>query len=673
MSRLLPSFLPALLLALVGCPGVPEYVERATTVRFEPASDDFWARGMPSDLRREEDGTYDLEKWPGDWDGELASMWLLAADDRLRDGWGVSSGAFLQLSGAVDPATLPESPEASLAAGASVFLLDVDPDSAERGRRFPLDVSFLEVEDTYSPGNLLAAVPLFGFVRRPHTTYALVVTDAVKDTSGEPIGASRAFYDALFGLEGADAAVVEHLRPLKETLEGEGFELARVAGATVFTTMDPSAELRDLADWAEAQPDPVLSEPWQVVAEHESYTLLTARYEVPVIQSGVRPYTRPGDGRIVYDDDGEPVIQLTQGVRLALTVPKAPQPSDGFPLTLYLHGSGGEYLQAVNRGPREEIEEAPEGEPGKGPAEWLARRGVATLAFDFPLHGDRNDPPDTSGLLLYNLLGNIDATLDNFHVAAMEVLFVSRLAMTTTVDAGLAGSLDTGGAPDGLIRFDPERLTAFGQSMGTTLGVAWATIDPRVKGLLFSGAGGILVEIAVTAVEPLPLKGAVEQFLEMKEGEELHLAHPLLHALQNLWDLVDPVAKAPHVVKEPFEGVPPKHVMMTAGVRDGYFHPRSQAAMAVALGVPLAGNPVEDILPARLGLAGIDPVSFPAQDTVNGRTAVVIEYEAPHTLGHYVVFNQEGARYQYTCFLASVGTEGGAKVPGPASLGDACP
>ena len=37
--------------------------------------------------------------------------------------------------------------------------------------------------------------------------------------------------------------------------------------------------------------------------------------------------------------------------------------------------------------------------------------------------------------------------------------------------------------------------------MGTTLGVAWATVDPRVDGLLFSGAGGILVEIAVTAVE----------------------------------------------------------------------------------------------------------------------------------------------------------------------------
>ena len=66
-----------------------------------------------------------------------------------------------------------------------------------------------------------------------------------------------------------------------------------------------------------------------------------------------------------------------------------PMPEGGFPLTIYMHGSGGEWYQAINRGERPEIEDAPGPYAGTGPAEWLARRGVATLGFDYPFHGDR--------------------------------------------------------------------------------------------------------------------------------------------------------------------------------------------------------------------------------------------------------------------------------------------
>ena len=51
----------------------------------------------------------------------------------------------------------------------------------------------------------------------------------------------------------------------------------------------------------------------------------------------------------------------TQAVRLALTIPKMAQPADGFPLTIFMHGSGGN-AQAIDRSPLPEVpnEERPD-------------------------------------------------------------------------------------------------------------------------------------------------------------------------------------------------------------------------------------------------------------------------------------------------------------------------
>lgn len=502
----LPFVLGTALVLSSAC--TPAFVERPTQVVLEPGSDDFWARPLPSDLRRQADGTFDLERWPGDWDNELLGMWLLATD-RRTEGWGLTGGMFLPLTGAVDESTLPADAEAFRGSDASVFLVDIDDTSPERGRRFPVRVRTLMKSDVYTRDHLLAVLPVFGFVRRPSTRYAVVVTEKVRDASGEPLGRSRAFHEALFATGDADARTSEHLAPLAAWLDEEGIPRERVVGAAVFTTLDPNAELQRLARFYEELPPPTLSEPWSVLEEQESYVVLEGRYDVPLVQSGERPYSRFGEGLIVWDDDGVPVEQERQSVRLALTLPKTPMPAEGFPLTIIMHGSGGNYRLAIERGPQEEDEDysKDQAEYGKGPAEWLARRGVATLGFDFPLHGDRNTPPDTTGLLLYNLFGNIEATLDNFNVAAAEVTYLSRLVESATVSASLSPLLDAGPASDGLIRFDDERLTAMGQSMGSTLGVALATVDPRIDGYLLSGAGGVLVEIAATSMQPFEFRG----------------------------------------------------------------------------------------------------------------------------------------------------------------------
>lgn len=615
--------------AATACGG---FEERTTQAVFDPAANDFWSLPMPSDLRREADGTFDLEKWPGRWrPNQVVEMWLNSSEERLKDGWGVSSGVFVPMSGAIDPASLPKDPTASMQDDASVFLIDIDPSSPEKGRRFPIEVSFLAKGDLYSPDNVLAAVPVFGFIRRTSTIYALIVTDNVLDANGDPIGRSQAFHDLI---ESDDS----HFAPLKDAIDIEN-----VAVAAVFKTFDHERTLVDLAAWAEQLPAPSLSSAWTAGSVYESYQVFTARFKVPVFQSGRRPYDRIGEGRIVVGADGKPVVSEEQTVEIVATIPKSDAPATGFPLTFVLHGSGGDRFMGVHRGPKPEVKDAPDAPPGTGPSEWLARRGIATIAMDFPLHGMRFDPPDTTGLVFYNLFGNIDGTIDNFHVAIVELLLLSRLMTDVEVDA--AGRR---------ISFDVERFSALSQSMGTTLGVPWAGVDPRVKAYVFSGAGGILVEIAVSALEPTVLKPTLESLMGLAgTGAELHLAHPLLHAFQNVWDWVDPIAKSPRVSKDPFPGQQPRSVMMTAGFRDGYFHPRGQAAMAVALGAQLTGEEIEPILAERLKLASQPTAAYPLTNNLNGRTVGVVQYAAPEEQGHYVVFNQEGARHQYTCFIAS--------------------
>lgn len=667
----------AALLVLAAC-DVP-FVEREVQGVWDPEGSDYWDLPMPSDQRREVNGTFDLEDYPRARESDLLADWFAVADRRL-DGWGLTSGSFHRFSGPLDASSLPSTPAASLAPDASVFLLDIDPSSPERGRRFPLWTRVLDAHlDRYTPEHLLAAIPVFGFVRRPRTEYALVVTTDLRDASGAAVGRSRAFHQA-FEDQGGPEEARALLKHLRETLDAEGFELERVAAAASFTTLDPEAPLLALARWAETLPAPALAGGWTLVEDHDEFQVLRATLPMPVIQTGERPYRAIGEGLIQRGPDGNPEIVEMQDTRLLLSVPKVAASAEGYPLVLHLHGSGGSAQDSIDRGPILEDrprDEQPTPAKGTGPAKWLARRGVASVAIDFPLHGIRHSPPDTSGLLLYNIFGNIGATIDNFMVSAMEMTIVSRLLVGLEVPLSEVSTATTAGlalaASDGVIRFDPEALTAMGQSMGSTIGTPWATVDPRVKGIILSGAGGNLVDIANHAIEPVPVKGIAEIALNLTRDEkELHLFHPALHAAQNLWDLVDPVAVAHHVTKEPHAGIPPKHVLMTAGYRDGYFAPTSQAAMAVSLGVPLVGEAVEPVLADTLALAGRESASFPLTNNLNGRTAGVLHYLGPNVNGHYVVFNQEGARFQYTCFAATMGRVEGPTLFAAQSLDAPC-
>ncbi len=368
MNRFKLCFISTLLMTVLTAGCSPDWVERSVQMSFSPESDNFWDMPLPSDLRRQSDGSYGVSNWPNNSSNGYLEMWLDTIDRRLLDGWGVSSGVFAPMTGAIAPDSLPQTPEASMLPDASVFLINIKEGSPRRGERIPMDVSFHGEPDMWSPDNYIAGIPVFGFLREINSEYALVITDKVIAADGTRVGRSKEFHDAFVGK--GDQTVRNHLEALKATLALEDFDLGSVAGAAVFSTLDPNALLLKLASWAETLPEPTLKETWEVREDYESYQVLVGTFEVPVIQLDERPYSKSGEGRIAWGEDGNPEIRSYQDIKLALTIPKTEQPKNGFPLTIYMHGSGGNWYQAITRGPQEEVaeelREAPE--PGTGPA-----------------------------------------------------------------------------------------------------------------------------------------------------------------------------------------------------------------------------------------------------------------------------------------------------------------
>lgn len=120
-------------------------------------------------------------------------------------------------------------------------------------------------------------------------------------------------------------------------------------------------------------------------------------------------------------------------------------------------------------------------------------------------------------------------------------------------------------------------------------------------------------------------------------------------------------------------GHPPRPFFMTAGIRDGYFHPNAETATAVSLFATAAGVDVDPTIPDALKLDGRSTVGYPLANNLNGVTAGVVQYAAPFELGHFVAFDVPDTQQQYTCFLAGVGTAAGPKISAPSGSDTICP
>jgi hypothetical protein len=631
-----------LALALVGCGRETPEEPAPTKVTFAPdeASSRFGAVPFPSDLQR--DPVTQLVR--------ISNFERIvgAHSDALRDGLGALDGfgrttaSVFFVDGAIDQASLPTRPEVS----GSAMLIDVDPASPERGRRFPVLARALPSL------RVVSVLPWPGTVLAPGRKYATVLTDRVRAANGTALAADERFVAML----GKRTTPAEQLYggAIDALVESGAVPSARaVAGLAVFTTSRATSELPALRELVRAEPAPqthfdgsfIFSrtttpdlDAWLGTPEkdenghdwpgldnpggvaHDAIgAIATFAYESP---SFLDAKTKHIEGRVIADAHAR--------VPVTIVVPLGAPPAEGFPVIVAAHGLGGtrNNLLAI--------------------ANELARGGFVTIGIDDVAHGARRGARDLvnnyvgtyrgpDGLPDRDQIGGLDffagfidllAIRDNLRQTVLDHVSLIRL-----VQRGGSGLEPIEPALGDKLRLDPTRVFWTGGSFGGIMGATTVAIEPELRAAALQVPGGGFMHLLITQS---PQMGGVVNTLirtayrldaaELDETEKLDAFHPLANIAGTVIESGDPLAFAPEVFGKPRPRSP--NVLLTYALDDEVLPNEATHALVRAMGLATLGTALRPIAGTARGTA-------PLTMNVGAGTGVAVEYApATHALGY---------------------------------------
>jgi hypothetical protein len=601
------------------------------------ANEDFYELPWPNNYWRKADGTLDLSAFPTN---AVIANTVRDIAQRDLDGFGKNAVMFVRFSGELDAATLP-SPEGSVTDTASVYVVDVDAMSPDYGKKTPVIVKF-HVEKTQTMGgNRLAIRPFPGFPLRDSTTYALVVTKRVHDTNGNAVVRDDDF-STVIGTGGAGMVgdTRTAYKPLWTWLdEAGGDERGDVIAASVFTTQNATKFGPALRKGVFGAAAPVARD----LAKGTSgtaFSTFTGAYDQPNFQAGQPAYISSG-GEITIGPDGAAVVTRTEPMRFAVTVPPGAVPTGGFPICIYQHGTGGDWISFID----------------DGTAERLAAQGIAVISTDQVLHGPRGGGTDPA-IAFFNL-NNPVAGRDNPLQGAADAWAMQRLLETLAIPASLDGTRD--------ITFNMDKLYFFGHSQGGLTGPAYIAFEPTLKGAVLSGTGGTFYLSLLTKTEPVNFPDLTATLVR---DEPLDEDNPTLGLAQMALERSDGVNYAPMMARETPLGdngqpLAPKNIFQTEGFTDHYAPNPVIEAFATALGGDIVQLPDQKELEG-VTLRGRMIKAPPFTNNVGSVTVALGQYKQAGTSdGHFVVFDVGSARKQSSQFLGTLAATGQATVVSP--------
>jgi len=633
----------------------------------------FFSAPFPGEHRRRGDGTVDLTGYPNPRRNQYAQSLLALAEQ--RDGFGLTSAVYFQLTGAINTEALPDI-AASVRPDAKVFLVGVEGQGA--GQRVPVYVSFQLDAGVYGARNLLAIRPVQGFVLRPETLYAAVVLNTVNDTQGRPIEASPALAQLLGGQSptALSAGALDAFRRGIDALRTQGVSLSTIAGLTVFRTGNPTRDMQRFREHALSQALPSPLQSFRRTDMFDSYCVYESVVEMPVYQRGEPPYaTRGGDWAV--DSRGVPMVQRRESARVVVTVPRRAMPANGYPIVIFSRTGGGGDRPLVDRGVRA-MPGGPAITPGTGPAFEFARAGWAGISPDGPHGGTRNVTRGDEQLLIFNFT-NLAAMRDNLRQSALELVLTAHMLPTLPIN-----SSDCPGAATEA-RFDVSALTIMGHSMGASIAPLAAAFEPKFRAMLLSGAGASWTENVIFKQHPLAVRPLADILVGYAgTGRQLRTDDPILNVLQWAGETADAQVFNRYVIDEAPE-MRPRHVLMMQGIVDHYILPSIANAGSLSLGLDFGGTPIDAITPEiasftpiapLLALNGRSVLPLPATANRSARgvtvTAILTQTREDGVEdGHEVVFQTVAPRRQYRCFLESL-ARGVPMVPAAGALDGAC-
>ncbi len=616
----------------------------------------FYGMPFPSDARRLPGGGPDLTGCPNP-----NGMWFVNEMVDLCEhqtlGASPSGPIYFQFNAPINPPV--DDPVGSVQPGASIFLVDVDPNSAFRLERNPIHTALVTTADSCRPANLLEILPVPGRDLRPRTTYAAVVLRSFGAPGAPFLGQNAALTSLLSGTAPVGSygvALQQTFDPLASALNGLGISPVDIAAATVFTTGDPAATLIQQTAYVDALP-PIAPTMIGVRDQYPGFTALVGTYQVPQYQAGVPPFILTG-GNEVTDAQGNPVPQRYDSVEFCVSIPAGKMPAKGFPLYFYIHGTGGLAGEAIDRGV--ETQKDVPSAPGTGIASWVAPHGWATSCAAGPLSPGRIGNLSGGGYIAYNFFNPV-AMRDNFVQMVLEMTHLRRMLMSLQIDPTLCPGCDVSASSTGKIYFDPDLTIVGGQSLGSYLAGMCASTLAGWKGAVLSGAGGSWIEFPFGPSVPLEPASIVND-LALPAGESVDIYHPFIMMADLALGPADNTHLLRHVYREPLPGHVPPHMLVVEGNPDHQVPEVLQRALILALGIDLAGPevgaaPDGQDLPV-LAISGRSELPYPVQSnltlaTGDTRTAAFVRYvEDPVTQdGHYVFFQETAPEQQMLDFL----------------------
>ena len=588
----------------------------STTVLSDPTlAGGFFDAPWPSDTRLRADGSIDLAGFPGRDTIGIADV-VLGRGEAATFGFGTNSAVYFRASGGIDAGTLPITAESSVLPRSTAVLLDLDDPAAGP---VPLLVDVKAAGTALRPSNLVTLLPYPGHPLRPSSRYAAAIFSGVLDTAGDRLAPSP-LLAALDGPAptGVEPATWTALRQDRDaTIEAVRartlWHPSELVAFTAFTTQDPTTEMAAMADAVAALPQPevVSRQPATAPCTAGGTSRSTGRLALPVWQAGVRPFLNDGGG-IVVGGNGQAVQQGVElgtsgtGVLLDVAIPCGPAPADGWPVLLWMAGTGG----SARAAPITEL----------GPNIPYAVFSIAPL-----YSGDRQVPApppfDTSDFLFYNHLNPLAGRTNQLQQAA-DTLYLERLTHAFTLEPGEISGLGVDG------RFDTSTVVLGGHSQGAgTLPLTLAVGPPNVRGGFMSSAGAGLYHSIVHRAD---VRALVDGLLGAQPGE-IDMFHPYPQVLQTFAEVADPANYASAVTAD---------VVLYAGLRDGCTSIETSTHLAEALDVPIANPQARRPLFGPEVLAHVPGYASPFEPAIvttpvshnlpGGRTGAVVQVDSGH-------------------------------------------
>lgn len=644
------------------CPITAQEDKGDPRVLFEVPKDkveEFFRLPYPNDIRLTSSGQVDLKGFPnpGPLLGEdLVGKYIEAIQKELK-GFSTNPTITFRFNKPIDFNSVELNNNEP-----SVIYINLD-----TGKRTGFNVSYNSGRTPYVCGSHMQVRAPTNRVLEEGQTYAIVMTDSVKDTNGNRLKRDKDF-DAMLNenapSDGALAQAHGRYKKLREWLkknetDGKFPKAGSVIAATVFTTHKPTETFAKFRETVFNQKEPSLKNivlcQDGVKSPCESDNAVTSRscgksdgkfheihakISLPIFQEGKAPYKTEG-GNIAFDGSGVPKVARTEDVCVAITIPKGDPPAEGWPVVVYAHGTGGNLRSHIADKTAERLSEVKSGDK---------TIKFATIGIDQVVHGLRRGEDKTHPNYLYFNFRNPQASLGNVLQNAAD-----QYALVRWLQSFKLASKDSPIQKD--IAFNKAQITFLGHSQGGFAGPLFLAYSKDVKAAVLSGAGGGLIFSLLGKTNPVNIAAGVRALLGEKPNSRVDANHPVLNLFQHYFDRADAINYGKLLFQKPPQDIPPKHILQIYGKGDTFTPKDSTIALAQAMGVEHAGP-----APESLGSFSSNSIKLPAKgnkSTSQGKiTAIFTQYEPGSGKdGHFVLFHNATAIAHATGFLASFLTD----------------